>query len=161
MVSIEDLKKISVLANLTQPMLEKIRSLMELKLFGERQVIFEEGQEADYFYMLLKGKVILEVEASEVIMISLEAVKPGYSFGWSALLPGLKYSAYAICVEPCEVMAFPGDRFLELLDEDHTIGYKFMERVAGALERRVERRTGQFLKVMSKHPDLQKLMGLA
>ena len=161
MVSIEDLKRISVLDNLTQPMLEIMRPLAQLNLFGERHVIFEEGQEADSFYMLLKGKVILEIEASEVIMISLEAVKPGYSFGWPALLPGLKYNAYAICVEPCEVMAAPGGKFLELLDKDHTIGYKFMKRVASILERRVERRTGQFLQVMSKHPDLQKLMGLS
>jgi len=161
MVSIEDLKKISVLDNLTQPMLESMRPLTQLKLFGERHVIFEAGQEADYFYMLLKGKVILEVEASEVIMISLEAVKPGYSFGWSALLPGSKYNTYAICVEPCEVMAIPGGRFLEFLEKDHTIGYNFMKKVVSILKGRVERRTEQFLKVMSKHPDLQKLMGLS
>ena len=161
MVSIEDLKKIIVLDNLTQPMLENMRPLAQLNIFGERHVIFEEGHEAKYFYMLLKGKVILEVEASETIMISLEAIKPGYSFGWSALYPGSKYNAYAICVEPCELMAVPGHRFLELLNTDHTIGYKFMNRVASILKTRVERRTGQFLKVMSMHPDLQQLMGLS
>lgn len=161
MVSIEDLKRISVLDNLTEPMLENMRPLAQLNLFGERHVIYEEGQEADYFYMLLKGKVILEVEASELIMISIEAIKPGYSFGWSALLPGSKCNTYAICVEPCEMMAVPGGKFLELLDKDHTIGYKFMKRVVSILKGRVERRTGQFLKVMSKHPDIQKLMGLS
>jgi len=161
MVSIEDLKKISVLDNLTQPMLENMRALTQLHLFGEQHVIFEEGQEADYFYMLLKGKMILEVKASEAIMISLDAVKPGYSFGWSALLPGSRYNSYAICVEPCEILAVPGDGFLELLDKEHTIGYKFMKRVSSILKGRVERRTGQLLKVMSKHPDIQKLMGLS
>ena len=161
MVSIEDLKRISVLDNLTRPMLEDMRPLAQLNIFGERHVIYEEGQKADHFYMLLTGKVILEVEASEVIMISLEAIKPGYSFGWDALIPGSKYNAYAICVEPCEMIAVPGGKFLEFLDRDHTIGYKFMKRVASILKRRVERRTGQFLKVMSKHPDLQKLMGLS
>lgn len=160
MVPIDDLKKITVLDNLTQSMLESMRPLTQLNLFGEGHVIFEEGQAADYFYMLLKGKVILEVEASEVIMISLEAIKPGYSFGWSALFPGSKYKAYAICVEPCEMMTVSGGSFLELLDKDHTIGYKFMKRVVRILKGRVERRTGQFVKVMSKHPDLQKLMGL-
>ncbi|MBW2111001.1 MAG: hypothetical protein JRH00_06130 [Deltaproteobacteria bacterium] len=51
--------------------------------------------------------------------------------------------------------------FLELLDGDQTLGYNFMKRVAAILKRRVERRTEQFLKVMAKHPDLQKLMGLS
>jgi CRP-like cAMP-binding protein len=142
-------------------MLEKMRPLTQLNLFGEGHVIFEAGQEADAFYMLLKGKVILEVEASEVIMISLDAVKPGYSFGWSALLPGSRYCAYAICVDPCETMVVPGSRLLELLDKDNAIGYRFMQRAATILKSREERRTGQFLQVMSKHPDLQNLMGLS
>jgi len=161
MVSIEDLMKISVLENLTEPMLEKMRTLTQLNLFGAGHVIFEANQEADTFYMLLKGKVILEVEASELIMISIDAVKPGHSFGWSALLPGARYRAYAICVDPCETMVVPGDRLLELLDEDNAIGYRFMQRATSILKHREERRTGQFLQVMSKHPDLQNLMGLS
>lgn len=161
MVSIEELKKINVLDRLTQPMLEELQPLTQLNLFGEQHVIYEEGQEAKHFYMLLKGKVILEVEAAELIMISLEAIKPGYSFGWSALYPGSKYKTYAICVEPCEMMAVPGGRFLELLEENHTLGYRFMRGVSGILKARIERRTRQFLQVMSKHPDLQKLMGLS
>lgn len=161
MVSVEDLRKIIVLDNLTQSMLESMKPLTQLNIFGEQHVIFKEGQTAEYFYMLLKGKVILEVEASEVIMISLEAIKPGYSFGWSALFPGSTYNAYAICVEPCEVMAIPGSRFLELLESDHTIGYNFMRKVVSILKGRVERRTEQFLKVMSKHPDLQRLLALS
>ena len=59
MVSIEDLQKISVLDNLTQPMLENMRPLAQLNIFGERHVIYEAGQRADSLYMLLKGKVIL------------------------------------------------------------------------------------------------------
>ncbi|MFO7985518.1 MAG: Crp/Fnr family transcriptional regulator [Desulfatiglandaceae bacterium] len=159
MVSIEELRKIRVLDNLTQPMLENMRPLTELNLFGERHVVYEKGDPAEYFYMLLKGKMILEVEASEGLMISLGALKPGYSFGWSSLFPGSEYSSYAVCVESCEIMAIPGDKFLELLDKDHTIGYKFMSTVVSILKRRLERRTGQFIQVMSKHPDLQKLMG--
>jgi CRP/FNR family cyclic AMP-dependent transcriptional regulator len=160
MVSIEDLKKIDVLDNLTDPMLENMRPLTQLQLFGDGATIFQEGQEAEYFYMLLKGKVLLEVEAAEDVTISLGAVKPGYSFGWSALLPGSVYTAYAMCVEPCEVMSIQGNKFRELLEQDHTIGYRFMEAVVRALKRRLERRTDQFLKVMSKHPDIQKLLGL-
>ncbi len=159
MVSVEDLRKILVLDNLTQPMLESMQPLTRLHLFGEQQVVYKEGDPAEYFYMLIKGKVILEVEASEALMISLGAIKPGYSFGWSSLLPGSKYSTYAICVDSCEIMSVHGDKFLELLEKDHSIGYKFMNTVVGILKRRLERRTGQFIQVMAKHPDLQKLMG--
>ena len=161
MVSLEELKKISVLDNLSRPMLQKLQPLAQLSIFGEHHVIFETGQDADYFYMLLKGKLILEVEATETIMISLESIKAGQSFGWSALFPGSKYRALALCVEPCETMAVRGSDFLELCERDHELGYRFMNRVADILGRRVVRRSEQFLKVMSRHPDLQKLMGLS
>jgi CRP-like cAMP-binding protein len=160
MVSLEDLRKIFLLDNLTDSMLENMRPLTQLHLFGDGAILFDEGQKADLFYMLLKGKILLEVEATEAVTISLGAVKPGYSFGWSALFPGSSYTAYAISVEPCEVLSIPGDKFRDLLEQDHHIGYRFMEAVVRILKRRLERRTDQFLKVMSKHPDIQKLLGL-
>ncbi|MEJ2588015.1 MAG: Crp/Fnr family transcriptional regulator [Deltaproteobacteria bacterium] len=158
MVPIEDLRKIMVLDDLTRPMLESMRPMTQLNLFGEGHMVYRTGDPADYFYMLLKGKTILEVEASQDLMISLGAVKPGYSFGWSSLFPGSEFSTYARCIEPCEMMSISGNAFLELLEKDHSIGYKFMNSVAAILKRRLERRTGQLVQVMLKHPDLQRLM---
>lgn len=160
MVSLEDLRKIYILESLTDEMLKKMQPACQLHLFGERDVVFREGQKAENFYMLLKGKLLLEVEVSETIMISLGSIKSGYSFGWSALLSGASHTSYAICREPCEVLYIPGRKFRDLLNEDHIMGYEIMESVSKILKNRLERRTSQFLKVMSKHPDLQKLLEL-
>ena len=161
MVTVEDLKGINLLGGLTDQMLEKIPPITELHQFKEREVIFEEGAKADTFYLLKRGKILLQVELTEMIIISLGSIKSGYSFGWSALLPGSgsSYTSYAVCAEPCEVLTMPGDRFLDLLNNDHTMGYRVMDAMAKILKNRLERRTEQFLKVMSKHPDIQKLLG--
>ena len=127
------------------------------RIFGDRAIIYEERQKADDFYMLLKGKVLLEVEAAEAINISLGSIKPGYSFGWSALLPASSHTSYAICVEPCEVITIPGDKLLNAFENDHTMGYRVMEGVVSILKRRLERRTDQFLKTLRTHPDIEKL----
>lgn len=160
MVSIEDIKAIDLFADLTEQMLEKICPMTELRQFNERDVVYEEGDKAKNFYMLKRGKILLEVEVSPMIIISLGSIKSGYSFGWSALLPGSTYTSYAVCADPCEVFFVPGNRFRELLDQDHTMGYQVMDATMKILKNRLERRTGQFLKVMSKHPDIQKLLGL-
>lgn len=160
MVPIEALRGIYILENLTDEMLEKIRPLIEPLQFKEREVVFEEGQKAENFFILKRGKILLEVEISEMIIISLGSIKSGYSFGWSALLSGPSHTSYAVCTEPCEVLATPGRKFLELLHEDDAMGSRVMEFVAKILKNRLERRTEQFLKVMSKHPDIQKLLGL-
>lgn len=157
MVSFDELKKIRLLENLNDSMLGKMLPFTQMHLFGDRAVIFEEGQHAENFYMLMKGKVVLEVEASESIMFSLESIKPGYSFGWSALVRGSSYSSHAICVEPSEVMAIPGSRFMQLLEENHSMGYRVMQGIITILKKRLERRTEQFLKSLRTHPDIEKL----
>ncbi|MFH0844817.1 MAG: cyclic nucleotide-binding domain-containing protein [Pseudomonadota bacterium] len=157
MVSFEDLRKMFLLQNLSDSMLGKMLPFAQVRIFGERSVIFKEGDFAEIFYMLLKGKVLLEVEVSETVNVSLGAIKPGYSFGWSALIPGSSYTSYAVCVEPCEVITIPGNRILQILDQDTTMGYQIMTGVVAILKRRLERRTGQFLKTLRTHPDIEKI----
>ena len=157
MVSFEDLKRVYLFENLPDSMLGKMLPFIQLHLFGERAVIFKEGQEAEDFYILLKGKMLLEVEVSETINISVGSIKPGYSFGWSALFPGSSYTSCAICVEPCEVISIPGDRFLDLLEGDTAMGYRVMAGIVNIFKSRFDRRTTQFLDAIRAHPDIQKL----
>ncbi len=158
MVSIEDLKKIFLLQKLSNKDLEKILPITSLHELKENEVVFKEGDKADTFYMLKRGKVLLEVDISEFISMSLGAVKTGFSFGWSSLMPDSVYTSNGICAEPCEVIAVSGKEFLTHLRKDHAVGYHVMEGVARIIRDRLERRTSQFLMVMKKHPDIQKLL---
>ena len=160
MVSVEDLRRILLFEDLPGPMLEKLLPMVQMESFEERQIIYEAGSAADRFYSLRRGKVLLEAELAPTLIISLGSIKPGYSFGWSALRPGATHSSYAVCAEPCEVFVMPGDKFLALLDSDTTMGYRVMQKVAAILEGRLDRRTGQFLKVITKHPEIGALLGL-
>ena len=63
-------------------------------------------------------------------------------------------------MEPCEVLVMPGDKFKALLDQDHTMGFLVMQKTATILENRLGRRTAQFVKVITKHPDIGVLLGL-
>lgn len=157
MVSLDDLKKIWLTASLEDHLLEKIRPLAQLRLFGENAVLFEQGQEADTLYLLLTGKVLLELKASDTIRISLEAMKPGDPFGWSAFVPGSLYTSTATCSEPCELITIAGMELREVMDEDHLLGYRIMEGIVKILQRRLFTRTDQFLKTFKQLPDMVKL----
>ena len=76
--------------------------------------------------MVQEGKVLLEVDASDAISVSIGAMKAGFSLGWSSLFPGSSYTATAVCVEPTEVIAIPGRDLIRLMDEDHDNGYAIL-----------------------------------
>ncbi len=160
MVSIEDLRGIALFESFTDQMLERLLPMAEQKFHAERQMVYEAGSAADLFYSLKRGKVLLEAELAPEFIISVGAIKPGYSFGWSALLPLASHTSYAVCTELSEILAFPGSEFMALLDSDHTMGYLCMQKATRILENRLERRTAQFLKVISKHPEMGLLLGL-
>ena len=160
MVSIEELRRVILFQDLTDHMREELAPMVQIDSIGERQVIYEPGSKADHFYSLKRGKVLLEAEIAPTLIISLSAIKPGYSFGWSALLPSAIHTSYAASAEPSEILVIPGAKFLAILDQDPTMGYAVMRKIVQVLENRLGHRTAQFLRVISKHPEIGALLGM-
>ena len=157
MIAFDDLRKILLLENVSDAMLGKMVPLLEMRVFGERDIIFHQGDDAEMFYMLKEGKVLLEVDVSDAISVSMGAMKAGFSLGWSSLFPGSSYTTTAVCVEPTEIIAIPGKDFVRFMDGDHDNGYDVMWKITAIFRRRLGRRTGQFLRAIEHHPDIQKV----
>jgi CRP-like cAMP-binding protein len=160
MTLIEDLTRVALFEDLTDQMLEQVVPLVQVELFEERQIIYEPGDRAEHVYALKRGKVLLEAELASALIISVGAIKPGYSFGWSSLFPAASHTSYAVSAEPSEIFVLPGDKLAALLSRDHAVGYLVMQKVATILENRLERRTAQFLKVIGMHPEIGELLGM-
>ncbi|MCF8033391.1 MAG: Crp/Fnr family transcriptional regulator [Desulfarculaceae bacterium] len=154
MASVSELKEIYLVQNLAEKMLAALAPLAEERHFEEKDVVFEEGLAADQFYMLRSGKVLLKVDVNPAVTISLGAIKPGYSFGWSSLMEGMTYTSQAACAEPCEMLVLNGAKFREVLDQDHTMGYQVMDGIVRIMENRLKRRTEQFIKTLRKQMEI-------
>ncbi|MEW6671508.1 MAG: cyclic nucleotide-binding domain-containing protein [Thermodesulfobacteriota bacterium] len=157
MLTKEDFKKIVLLRHLTDDMLDKLLPHIELKIFSESDLIFREGDAADHFYMLKRGKVLLEKRLSEKITVSVGAVKAGFSFGWSAMLDDGAYTSDAVCAETCDVLSVRREKMLNLMNEDHSLGYIFTQGLLRIIKKRLDHRTEQFLRAIQNHPDIQSL----
>jgi len=158
MVTKKDLKSIVILGFLTDEMIDTLLPITELLKFDEGEVVFREGDDADTFYMVRRGKILLEQRVSEKITISMGAVKPGYAFGWSAIIGGTTYTSDAVCSEKSEVFATNGIELTKRLDNDHSMGYRMTQRVLRIIKKRLEIRTEQFLRAIKDHPDIQHLV---
>ncbi len=108
--------------------------------------------------MLKAGKVILEQKITDKIAVSVSAIKPGYSFGWSALLDEEQYTIDAICAAPSKLFSFRGEKLKALFEEDHSLGFIMSQRLLHIIKKRYDIRTEQFVKTLRHHPEISTLL---
>jgi CRP-like cAMP-binding protein len=158
MIAREELKQIIMLRYLTDEMLDKLIPITKLLYFDKRELIFRQGEKSRHFYMLKEGKVILEQQITDKIAVSLSAIKPGHSFGWSAMLDGEEYSIDAVCAEPCKVFTFRDEKIKALFEKDHSLGFRMSQRLLHIIKKRYDIRTEQFIKTLRHHPEISSLL---
>lgn len=158
MVALDDLKKILLLQDFTVPMLVELQPLVQSREGKEQEIIFNENDPALLFFMLKRGKILLEVEVSPRVMMSLGSVKTGHSFGWSALSSTDRtHKSNALCTEPSEILLVPGGEFLRIIERHPEAGYRVMNSIFAIFKRRLERRTVQLINVIRNYPEMKEL----
>lgn len=101
----------------------------------EGQVVFNEGDPADYFYILVKGNVKLTLgEKSREVYV---AHQPGEIIGWSSLIGRETLSATARCMTPTILSKVDRKRFLDIVERHPAEGAILFQRVASMLGNRL------------------------
>ena len=157
MVTTEDLKKMVIMTHLKDNMLDRISAITDVLTFDDQENIFRQGDIADRFYMVKRGKVLLEQRLAEKITVSVGSIKPGFAFGWSTMIEEGYYTTDAVCAEPCEIFSMAGNKIRALCDKDPYMGYLLTRRLLVILKKRYDHRTDQFLKVLKHNPDMKEL----
>lgn len=147
-----------MLGYLSDDMLKSLIPITEMLLFDKNELIFRQGEKADRLFLLKKGKILLEQRITDTLTVSLSAIKPGFSFGWSAMLDNMLYSTDAICAESCEVYSFRESKIKTIMENDHSLGFIISQRILYVLKKRYDARTDQFVKTIKLHPDISKLL---
>ena len=84
--------------------------------FPEGLVLFEKGEKADFFYVLVSGKVALFEPSNQSFIAHLE---PGSSFGEQAILVGGVRSLTARAAEPTVCKAISAQTLGKMLNQAH------------------------------------------
>lgn len=84
------------------------------KLFQNKgAVLFHEGDPAQHFFVLLKGRVKLSLGEKGPVVYMVR--QPGEIIGWSGLIGRDCYSASGECMEKNNLLKFNRDVFLDIL----------------------------------------------
>jgi CRP-like cAMP-binding protein len=110
---------------------KKITELSEHISYKKGDIVFDIGEPADYFFVLLKGSVNMEREKDKWHT----AQNPGEIFGWSSLIGREVYAAYAVCITDSDILKIEKEAFVELLDsspEDKATLYEHLSIMLGS-----------------------------
>ena len=157
MVTVDDLKQIVMLTYLSDPMLENLAGITDVLKFDKDEIVFRQYEPAERYYMLITGNIVLEQQITENVTVCIGAIKPGFSFGWSAMIEGGTYSADAVCVQASEVLSFKRSKIYNLFAQDPDMGLRFYKRLLVIIKKRLDIRTEQFREAIKNHPDMQAL----
>lgn len=133
----EVLRELSFSSPLPESTLAELARLSTTENFVAGSLIFSEGSENHYLYLVRQGRVALEMNVLGRGNVRILTLGPGDIVAWSALFGGGQMTTSARALEPTELIAADAQALLDLCGKSPAIGYPFMKQVALALSSRL------------------------
>jgi CRP-like cAMP-binding protein len=153
--TIKELEKIPWFQEISRDHLEKIADIAHLRHVRAGEVLFREGDVEDYLYIVVEGRIALDIFIPHRGKIRIYTVEPLDIFGWSSVTPIIrKRTAGAVAVVDGSVIAIHSEKLRAACDEDHDLGYIVMRRLANIVASRLLVTRLQLLDMFA-HPEVK------
>jgi CRP-like cAMP-binding protein len=120
------------------------------KVFDPGDYLSHEGQDADLFYFIREGKVVVEIYSPLHGPIVIQTLTGGEILGWSWLVPPYHWRFDARAVEQTKAIVMDGKCLREKCEKDHDLGYELMKRFAEIIADRIEATRLQLMDIYGK-----------
>jgi CRP-like cAMP-binding protein len=119
-------------------------------VFNPGDYLSKEGDDADLFYFLRDGKVMVEIYSPLSGPIVVQTLDGDEILGWSWLVPPYRWRFDARAIEITRAIVIDGKCLREKCENDHNLGYEMMKRFAGIIADRLEATRLQLLDIYAK-----------
>jgi CRP/FNR family cyclic AMP-dependent transcriptional regulator len=100
--------------------------------------LFRQGDEANHFYVVMHGRVALELYSPGSGAHVIDSIGEGDVVGWSWLIPPYRWFWDARAVEPTTVVALDSACLRRKSETDPQLGYAVVLRVAQVMSQRLQ-----------------------
>lgn len=144
MISPEFLRRYPFFALLTDEQLREVAMITEKVALEEGAVVFEDGQPANDFYILISGAIELfyvvvnERNSSLRKEFTVGEINPGEPFGLSSVIEQPVLTATAKVTEAGDALRIDALKLCALCELHPRLGYGLMRQVAKAMMNRLE-----------------------
>jgi CRP-like cAMP-binding protein len=118
--------------------LDFIAGCAQNRTFEEDSYLLREGDPADVFYVIRRGRVALETFVPQEGTMILETIDDGDLLGWSWLVPPYRVAFDARAVDTVHTVSFDALCLRGKCDEDAVLGYELMRRFLPVIADRLQ-----------------------
>jgi CRP-like cAMP-binding protein len=135
---VEALQAIPWFHVMTEDHFNKMVNIAKVFTYEPGQVIFHEGDKEDYLYVVLEGRVAIEITVPGRGRMRILTADAMDEVGWSSVTPVVRQrTAGARAVLPSRLVAFDANELRKMCEEDHDFGYFIMRRMANLVAGRL------------------------
>jgi len=146
----ELLTRFALIEDFSDDQIEVLKPIIEDIRFDTDQVIFNQGDPADYLYFVLDGRVSIRFKPEDGPVLMVSEVDRGEVFGWSSALGSHRYTSSAICSECGLFIRLEGEDLKNLCQEHPETGILILNRLAGVIARRLRGTHEQVLTLLHR-----------
>ena len=129
------LKQKDIFWEMSRDFVKEIMEIAVTETRKEGEWLFREGDPANAFYILLKGRVKLRLgETGHIVYIVSNA---GEAFGWSSLIGRESFSASAECMAESKLLNWDKDKLQKIIEKDPANSVLLYKRLAELLGNRL------------------------
>jgi CRP-like cAMP-binding protein len=151
----QELQKVTIFREMTGEQLAQISPIMEFCQISKDKNIFDQGENANHLYILLRGEVLIRYKPYDAPPLNVAHIKPYGVFGWSSTLGREYYTSSASAVTPIEVYRISIEqlhKFCELYPETGAI---LLNSLANLISQKLKTTHDPVFNILSQGMDLE------
>ena len=133
---LETLAGIPLFQDLSPAQLILLGPLIESFSCPPETVIFEQGEDPQYLYILVKGSLVIKYKPYDGPEITITRLRRGDVFGWSAVVGSKVYTSSTISITHVSTLRIKGRDLWMLVNEHPEVGRIILDRLASSVSSR-------------------------
>jgi CRP-like cAMP-binding protein len=97
------------------------------------QILFLQGEHADRFYVVRKGRISLQMPAIMGPTMEIQSVDEGQILGWSWPISPYQWNFQTKAEEDSELLQFDGTAILARCEQEPKFGYELLKKFAALM----------------------------
>lgn len=124
------MNRLAIFKGLDINQIELLKPLFKRFSCSPGTVIFQQGDQAEFLYLVIEGKVDMSFKPYDGTPITISHVGKGGLFGWSAIVGSDAYTSTAIAIEDIDAFRVHGGDLRKFCQNHPESGKDILERLA-------------------------------